>query len=150
MCTAFSVLSCCAMMSANQTEYICKNIYIKLFAFFSDLLVIRMICFYKQEPFYSKRFFQVRVKYKRYGLWRDHMKFLFLYSKTTFNIGFESRRSHLNFRFCACFEQGVPWHSGNYRVWIYYETRTWHDKNSQINFHNLSYWVMLKNCEFCT
>ena len=45
--------------------------------------------------------------------------------------GFESRCSHLNFRFCACFEQGVPWHSGNYRVWIHSETRTWHDKNIQ-------------------
>ena len=27
--------------------------------------------------------------------------------------GFESSCSHLNFRFRACFEQGVPWHSGN-------------------------------------
>ena len=24
--------------------------------------------------------------------------------------------SDLNFRYSACFEQGVPWHSGNYRV----------------------------------
>ena len=30
--------------------------------------------------------------------------------------GFESSCSHLNFRFRACFEQGVPWHSGNYSV----------------------------------
>ena len=30
-----------------------------------------------------------------------------------------------------CFEQGVPWHSDNYRVWIDSETRTWHDKNMQ-------------------
>ena len=44
-------------------------------------------------------------------------------------FGFESICSHLNFRFSACFEQGVPWHLGNYRVWIYYETRTWHGKN---------------------
>ena len=45
--------------------------------------------------------------------------------------GFESSCSHLNFRFHVCFEQGVPWHSGNYRVWIHSETRTWHDKNIQ-------------------
>ena len=32
--------------------------------------------------------------------------------------GFESYCSHLNFRFRACFEQVVSWHSGNYRVWI--------------------------------
>ena len=44
---------------------------------------------------------------------------------------FESRCNHLNFRFHACFEQGVPWHSGNYRIWIHSETRTWHDKNIQ-------------------
>ena len=25
---------------------------------------------------------------------------------------FESRWCHLNFRYSACFEQGVPWHSG--------------------------------------
>ena len=31
----------------------------------------------------------------------------------------------------ARFEQGVPWHSGNYRVRIHSETRTWHDKNIQ-------------------
>ena len=47
--------------------------------------------------------------------------------------GFESRCSHLNFRFRACFEQEVPWHSGNYKVWIHSETRTWDDKNMQSN-----------------
>ena len=45
--------------------------------------------------------------------------------------GFESSCSHLNLRFRACFKQGVPWHSDNYRVWIHSETRTWHDKNIQ-------------------
>ena len=47
--------------------------------------------------------------------------------------GFESSCSHLNFRFRGCFEQGVPWHSGKYRVWIHSERRTWHDKNIQSN-----------------
>ena len=47
--------------------------------------------------------------------------------------GLESRCSHLNFRFCASFEQGAPWHSGNYRVWIHAETRRWHDNNIQSN-----------------
>ena len=48
---------------------------------------------------------------------------------------FESSCSHLHFRFHACFEQGVPWHSGNHKVWIHsayayvIQTRTWHDKN---------------------
>ena len=47
--------------------------------------------------------------------------------------GFESRCSHLMFRYGACFEQGVPWHSGNCRVWIHSQTGTWHDKNTQSN-----------------
>ena len=34
----------------------------------------------------------------------------------------------LKFTFRACFEQGAPWHSVNYRVWIHSETRTWHDE----------------------
>ena len=45
--------------------------------------------------------------------------------------GFESSCSHLNTRSRTCFEQGVPWHSGNCRVWIHSEMRTWHDKNIQ-------------------
>ena len=47
--------------------------------------------------------------------------------------GFESRCNHLILRCGACFEQGVPWHSGNCRVWINSQTRTWHDKNIQSN-----------------
>ena len=37
--------------------------------------------------------------------------------------------SHLDFRFRPCFEQGAPWCSVNYRVWIHSETPTWHNKN---------------------
>ena len=47
---------------------------------------------------------------------------------------FESSCSHLkNFRFCTCFEQGVPWHSG-YGVWIHSDTCMWHDKNIQLDY----------------
>ena len=47
--------------------------------------------------------------------------------------GFKSRCSHLNFRHCACFKQRAPWHSGQFRVWIDSEMRTWHDKNIHSN-----------------
>ena len=47
--------------------------------------------------------------------------------------GFESGCSHLNFRFRTSFEQGVPWYSGNYRVLIDSETRTWRGKNMRSN-----------------
>ena len=45
--------------------------------------------------------------------------------------GFEFSCSHLKFRIDACFEEGLRWHSGIYRVWIHSETRIWHDKNIQ-------------------
>ena len=44
---------------------------------------------------------------------------------------FESRYCHVNFRYRVCFEQGVPWHSGNYWVKIHSETRPWHCNNIQ-------------------
>ena len=55
--------------------------------------------------------------------------------------GFESSCSHLNFRFCDCFKQGVLWHSGNYRVWIDSETRPWQDKNI---LPNVKVWYIYK------
>ena len=42
--------------------------------------------------------------------------------------GFYSGCSHLNIIFRACLKQCVPWQSGNYRMWIHFETRTWYDK----------------------
>ena len=45
--------------------------------------------------------------------------------------GFQSNCTHLNFRYPACFEHKVPWHSR--RVWIHSETDIWHDKNIQSN-----------------
>ena len=51
--------------------------------------------------------------------------------------GREFRCSHLNVRYRASVEQGVPWHSGNCRVWIHSERRTWHDKNIQSNLYLL-------------
>ena len=57
---------------------------------------------------------------------------MFIYKLS--GCGFKSSCSHLNFKFRACFEQGVPWHSDNYRVWIHSEMRTWHDKNIQFKF----------------
>ena len=47
--------------------------------------------------------------------------------------GFESNWSYLNFRYLASFKQEVPWHSGNYRVWLDMETRTWHEKKIESN-----------------
>ena len=49
------------------------------------------------------------------------------------DCGLESSCSYLNFRFCGCFEEGVPSHSANYRVWFHSETRTWREKNMQSN-----------------
>ena len=64
--------------------------------------------------------------------------YVFIMSRTRFRVNPHSivawmSRNSLLEAFRACFEQGVPWHSGNYRVWIHSETRTWHDKNIQSN-----------------
>ena len=60
-------------------------------------------------------------------LWPNGWVFIYELSGS----GFESSCNHLNFRFCACIEHRVRWHSDNYRVWIHFETCTWHDKNIQ-------------------
>ena len=44
---------------------------------------------------------------------------------------FESRCSHLNFGYSACFKEIASWNSGNYKVWIHTKMHTWHDKNIQ-------------------
>ena len=62
-------------------------------------------------------------------VWLNGWEFVYELS----GCGFESSCSHLNFGFRACFEQGVPWHSGNYRMWIHSETCMWHGKNIQFN-----------------
>ena len=42
--------------------------------------------------------------------------------------GFEFSCSHLNFRFCASFEQLFPWHSGSYRLDSLWQTYvTWQE-----------------------
>ena len=56
--------------------------------------------------------------------------------------------SHFTFRFRACFEQGVSWHSGNCRVWIHSQTRTWHDKNIQLKTYLLWLFVLIIVCNF--
>ena len=55
---------------------------------------------------------------------------------------FESRCSHLNFRYRACYEQGIPGHSGNYREKVHSKTRTWHYKNIQtVSLSKLKNWI---------
>ena len=53
-------------------------------------------------------------------VWQNGWKFVYELSGCVF----ESIFNDLNFRFHVCSEQGVPWHSGNYRVWNHCETGT--------------------------
>ena len=66
-------------------------------------------------------------------LFRTHLSdchgWVFIYELS--GCWFESSCTHLTFRFRACVEQGVPWHSGNYTVCFHSETCTWHNKNMQ-------------------
>ena len=48
--------------------------------------------------------------------------------------GFEFQLQSLKLQILHLFGAGVPLHSGNYRVWIYSGTHTWHDKNIQPRF----------------
>ena len=59
------------------------------------------------------------------------------------DCGFETRCSYINLRYLACFPQEVPWHSGNYRVYLHFKTRKCHDKNTQSKRY-----CFLKNKEF--
>ena len=61
-------------------------------------------------------------------VWRNGWVFVY----KLIGSGFESSCSHLNFRFRTCFEQGVPWHSGNYRAWIHSEMHTWHEEHTDV------------------
>ena len=56
---------------------------------------------------------------------------VFVYKLSRWQI--KSCCSHLNFIFCVCFEKGVSWNSGHYRVWIHSETLRSHDKKIQSN-----------------
>ena len=56
---------------------------------------------------------------------------VFIYELSSCRFYF--RCSHLNLRYYNYFEQGVPWRSGNYRVWIHSGIRTWNYKNIQSN-----------------
>ena len=55
---------------------------------------------------------------------------VFVYKLSSY--GFEFRSCRLNYIYCACFKQGVPWHSGNYRMYTLSEFNTEHDNNIQL------------------
>ena len=57
--------------------------------------------------------------------------------------GIDSCCSYLNFRYRPCFEQGTPWYSGNYRVYIHSCATMWHDKNTQLKYFLSLYSVLL-------
>ena len=64
-----------------------------------------------------------------WSLWPNDLVFVY----KIIDYGFQSTCSPFNFRFRACYKQGISFHSGNYRVSIHSETHTWHDKNIQSN-----------------
>ena len=55
----------------------------------------------------------------------------------------DSRWSYLSFKYHNCFEQGTPWHSGNYRKYIHSKTRMWYDGNTQLKTFSLLYTTLL-------
>ena len=81
--------------------------------------------FMKENPDKKKVILLSFLKILDWPVWLNGWVFLYELS----GCGFESSRSDLTLRFCACFKQGVSWHSSNYRVWIQSKMCTWQDKN---------------------
>ena len=89
----------------------------------------------KMHPWHDKNVSQMHRtdKYSQHSqiiwpIWPNAWVFFYKLS----GFGFESRCSHLNFRYCVGFEEGLLWHSLYYRKWIHSQMRTWHDKNIQL------------------
>ena len=65
------------------------------------------------------------TKHCQMSVTHNHLaKWVFAYELS--GCRFESRCSHVNSRYRPCFGQGVPWLSGNYKMWIHSKTRTRH------------------------
>ena len=116
------------------------NIMSTVKSFIATQVVFQLLVFHKYIQFCRKKKnrknnilnFKNKIRYWGYPYNRVvHKQTLNQFVYELSGCGFESSCSHLSFRFRACFEQGVPWHSGNYKVWIHCETRTRHDKNIQ-------------------
>ena len=117
-------------------KYLLSTLYFDVFAPFSGPVLIILqdqiwICFYFIILYFGGNWvFQICITAQSFGQFGQIWS-VFIYELSC--CRFKSCCSHLNFRYCACFEQGVPWHSGKYGVWIHCEMRTWHDKNIQSN-----------------
>ena len=64
--------------------------------------------------------------------------------------GFESRCSHINFRYPAFFEQGLPWHSGNYRLQIHCKKAyvTWQEHTGKWTSWDCWHHQIIKSYQF--
>ena len=107
--------------------YTLVDVYIPLSPRFSSKSSISFIYSVFEWPQLDSKYVLRRSYTNIQPVWSNRCVFVWelsgSYSKSTW--------SHLTFRFCACFEHRVLWHSGNYTVWIHSETRTWHGKNIQ-------------------
>ena len=56
----------------------------------------------------------------------DHLAIGWVFICKLSDCGFRSHCCPSNFRYSTCFKQGVPWHSGNYRVKFHSETYMCH------------------------
>ena len=71
---------------------------------------------------------------------------------------FESSCSHFTCRFRGSFEQGVPWQSGHYRVWVHSESAyvTWQERtvkytlqiNNQNTAQSFGQFAQMVQCSF--
>ena len=162
ICTELLTVCSCHAMYAFQSEstlYSCLNVNVKelLAQNRHDIryqIVFRYrACFEQEVPWISgncrvwiylkgvHRMIRTYSQMLRTGKYSRHSSIIwsvwltgwvFVYELRDY--GFESRCCHVIFRYHTCFEQGVPWYSGNCRVRINSEIPMWHDKNIQSFF----------------
>ena len=89
------------------------------------------------------------IKYSNAIRSHNHLVWLngWVFAQELGGCGFESRCCHLKFRYGTYFEQEVPLHSGNYRVYVHSEARKWHDNN--IVFYNQLRYPFMINLDSC-
>ena len=66
-------------------------------------LVYNLVIYCNQVKWYQAK------KARAMGTWKSNL--------CKWELKFQWLKHHLNFRYCACFEERVPWHSGNYSLW---------------------------------
>ena len=104
-------------LTGCEFESYCCHLNFRYCTCFQATIECRFILKHICNMIITYRQMQCTDKYSQHSsiiwpVWLNGWVFLYKCS----GCGFESHCFHLNFRYGACFKQGIPWHSGNYTV----------------------------------